>query len=231
MQQVMSERQTKFSSTFSPSGRWPLIIAGLAAGIAALSLVFIGSPAPREKLPAPPLSRETQARSVEAGVRVESTRMPRRVSVGGITPRPAAPLAPLPGIEATAAELEQRFRATRDLPAQLDLLDEIAGRNDDEAVRVIGRLFPSARHPELKETLIAKLADIDPEAAPEERFRILDSALRNQPRNVRSAAIDVLAQSDEPQALALLRRSAREDPDRPLREAAGEILRVVEEGK
>jgi HEAT repeats len=126
--------------------------------------------------------------------------------------------------EATVAELESRFRAEREPGARVEIITEIVGHNDASAVGAIARLFKSERTPSVKEALIAGLADIDPEAAPAERFTILAGAIRGQPRNVRTTAIDLLSQSDEPRDIALLAKAAVEDPDGEVRELAREIL-------
>jgi hypothetical protein len=135
---------------------------------------------------------------------------------------------PLVAPEATIEELESRFRKEADTAARLDLVTEIAGHNDAAAVTAISRLFKTERNSAVKETLIASLGDIDSEAAPGERLAILANAIRGQPRNVRSTALDVLGQSEEPHAIALVKKTAADDPDKDIREAARAILDAIE---
>ena len=144
------------------------------------------------------------------------------------------PVPPSPAKEAPAerprslAELERDFLALRDKDAQMDILAEIAGHNDTAAVQTLARLFPQGRNPEVKESLLARLADINADVAPAARIALLESALTGQPRNVRLTAIDALADSDDPRALAALRRAAQGDPDRLLREAAAAYADAVQ---
>jgi hypothetical protein len=129
--------------------------------------------------------------------------------------------------EASPRELEQRFLGTQEKDAQIDVVAEIAGHNNADAVQTLARVFRQARDPVVKETILSRLADIDPEVAPFERIDLLQGALFAQPRNVRLTALDVLAQSEDPRALLAVRRAAREDPDKLIREAAAAIAEAV----
>ena len=135
---------------------------------------------------------------------------------------------PSPERPRTLAELERDFLTQRDKDAQMDIVAEIAGHNDTAAVQALARLFPQGRNPQVKESLLARLADINEDIAPAARIALLESALTGQPRNVRLTAIDALADSDDPRAIAALRRAAQSDPDRLLREAAAAYAETVE---
>ncbi len=147
---------------------------------------------------------------------------------------PPVPAPPTPAAkpslerERSLPELERQFLVEREKDAQVDIVTEIAGHNDAAAVVTLARLFPKGRNPEVKEAVLARLADINAAAAPAARIALLESALSGQSRNVRLTAIDALADSDDPRALAALRRAALSDPDRLLREAAAAYAEVVE---
>jgi hypothetical protein len=130
--------------------------------------------------------------------------------------------------EPSAVELEQRFRATQRKDGQLELVAEIAGHNNADAVQTLGRIFREARDPAVKEAILSGLADIDPQVAPSDRIALLQGALFGQPRNVRLTALDVLGQCDDPRALFAVRRAAREDPDQLIREAAAAIAEALD---
>ena len=166
----------------------------------------------------------------EARAAVESTReVKREFEDPQRLPDPPSPAARLSAErERTLPELERQFLAEREKDAQVDIVTEIAGHNDAAAVLTLARLFPKGRNPEVKEAVLARLADINADAAPAARIALLESALAGQPRNVRLTAIDALADSDDPRALAALRRAAQSDPDRLLREAAAAYAEVVE---
>jgi len=133
--------------------------------------------------------------------------------------------------EPSPRELEQQFLATREKDAQIDLAAEIAAHNNADAVQTLGRVFRQARDSSVKESILAHLADIDPQAAPIDRIELLQGALFGQPRNVRLAALDVLGQCEDPRALLALRRAAREDPDKLIREAATAIADALDSAK
>ena len=124
------------------------------------------------------------------------------------------------------AFLEARFHTTNEKQDRIELAAEIAGRNDAEAVATLGRLFQLERHPEVKVALLANLNDIDHGTAPEARLRVLTAALRGQPRDVRTTALDSLAQLDDPQIEPLLRQAMASDPDREVRDIAAALYRV-----
>jgi hypothetical protein len=129
--------------------------------------------------------------------------------------------------ERSLADAEREFLASREKETQLEAVSEIAGHNDAAAVETLARIFPRSQDPEVKESVLARLADIDPAVAPETRIALLQGALFGQPRNVRLTALDVLGQSEDPRALIALQRAAREDPDKSIREAAAAIAEAV----
>jgi len=133
-------------------------------------------------------------------------------------PRPAKP-------EVTLAEVERRFLGTQNAEARADLASEVAGFNNAPAVEAISRLFQRERHPTVKAALLASLADIDAAQAAELRLQLLASALQGQPRDVRTTAIENLAQLESPQAMALIQNAVKHDPDSAVREVASELLR------
>jgi len=126
------------------------------------------------------------------------------------------------------AETEERFLASANKQTQLDTLAEIAAHNDASAVQSFARIFPRTHNPTVKEALLEKLGEIDPEASPTLRLSLLESALVGQPRNVRLVALDVLGNSDDPRAVNAIRRTAQSDPDQMLRELATEMLKVID---
>ncbi len=143
-------------------------------------------------------------------------------------PDPPAPSpAPAPTTnepETPLAHLEQRFHNSRDKEARIEVAAEIAGRSDAAAVAALGRLFQAERHPAVKVALLADLNDISHDTAPEQRLRMLTAALRGQPRDVRTTALDVLAQLDDPQVAPLLKQAMTSDPDHEVREIAAAIF-------
>jgi hypothetical protein len=125
--------------------------------------------------------------------------------------------------------LEQQFRAARTAEERVEIAREIASANDALAVAAIARLFPSERHPAVKIALLANLSDIEHETAIEARLSLLGSAVRGQPRNVRTAALDSLAQLDDSRIFPLLDRVATTDPDKEVREVAAALARARRE--
>lgn len=126
--------------------------------------------------------------------------------------------------------LIQKIRATSETGEKLDQIQDLAGRNTAEAVRGIQMLFGSERHPKIKAALLTGLGDMDPELAPAVRRQLLGDALKGEGREVRSTAIELLAEDDSPVASALLEQAMKSDPDRELREAAAEFHRVRSSG-
>jgi hypothetical protein len=204
---------------------WPVLAAGIAL-LGAMWWILKGEP-PKAS------DRETPSQpTASASAPVAETARPagRRpiVEKTTISREPPGPFRGIRSAERSLAELERALLLETNSDTQLDLIKEIAGRNDTEAVQSLARIFPQMRKAELKEAVLACLADIDPEAAPEVRLTLLEGALHGQARNVRFTAVDVLGHSDDPRARAALRRVAREDPDALIREAATAIMHAVE---
>ncbi len=140
---------------------------------------------------------------------------------------PSPPPAATP--EATVGQLELRYRGERETAARGEIVREIAGVNNADAVLALGRLFQNERNSVTRLAIITALGDVDTDAAPQARMATLTSALHGQPRDVRIAALDGLAQLDDPRALALLRRTGAEDADKQVRETAVALYRALTE--
>jgi hypothetical protein len=145
-----------------------------------------------------------------------------------VNPQIAVPLpvkAPV-AKELSVSELIQKIRITAETEERLDQVQDLAGRNTAEAVRGIQMLFGSERHPKVKAALLTALGDMDPALAPEARRQLLGAALKGEARDVRSTAIELLAEDDSPVAAALLEQAMKSDPDAELRDAAAEFHRA-----
>jgi hypothetical protein len=132
--------------------------------------------------------------------------------------------------EPTASALALEVRAAQSTASRIELIEQLAGLNTPEAVQWLRTLYPEQRLPQIKASLVSVLADIDESHAPEARLNLLAQALRGEPRNVRSAAVEVLGQSETPAATKLLREVKSSDPDYELREVAAEFLKDREDG-
>ena len=98
-----------------------------------------------------------------------------------------------------------------------------------EAVAVLGLLFQNERDEELKLEMLTTLEQMEVENV--SMMPIVAAALRpEQPQSVREAAIDVLADLDEPGALQML-QSLTTDPDPEVRAAAKDALQSVMESE
>ena len=98
-----------------------------------------------------------------------------------------------------------------------------------EAVAVLGLLFQNERDEELKLEMLATLEQMDVENA--SIMPIVAAAVRpEQPQSVREAAIDVLADLDEPGALQML-QSLTNDPNPEIRDAAKDALQSAMESE
>jgi hypothetical protein len=151
---------------------------------------------------------------------------PARVDASAGADAPAGadtPAGPLPPVSA----LEAQFRAAQGKEARIDLAGQIADWNDAGAIEALGRLFTFERHPEVKLALITDLNDIDPQSAPESRLALLSTALRDQPRNIRAAALDSLANIEDPRAESILKQAMSNDPDYELRQQAAALYRAL----
>ncbi len=121
-------------------------------------------------------------------------------------------------------ELESDYLRTRDAAERSDYARAIASLDDRDSLPTLARLFRAERDYQAREAIIAALGDSGTEADIPAKIALLTTALTNQPRPVRNAALDVLGQMDDPRSLALLRVTAERDPDRDVRDAATAIL-------
>jgi hypothetical protein len=201
-----------------------LLSAALAVMVAADWFLFSGAPAPRARSP-------TQAEPPRQGVAADSEASRSRgfaddVAVKTSPAQTDAPVEP----RAPVYALEAQFRAVQGKDERIDLAGQIANWNNASAIEALSRLFTFERHPDVKLALITDLNDIDSEAAPETRLGLLSSALRDQPRNVRAAALDSLAQIQDPRVEPILRQAMSDDPDQEMREQAAAIYRALYAG-
>jgi len=198
-----------------------LLLSALAAAAAADWFLFSGSTAPRAGVPikvAPP--RQSVAADPE-GSHSESFSAYSRFPPS--PDRAEGPVEPPPSISL----LEAQFRAAQGKEDRMDLARQIADLNDAGAIESIGRLFALERHPDIKLALITDLNDMDSEAAPAARLAILSSALGgDQPRNIRAAALDSLANIEDPRVEAILKQAMSGDPDHEVRDQAAAIYRA-----
>jgi len=150
---------------------------------------------------------------------------------------PAAPDRPLeqssPGaVEApaqTAELLRRKFLNTQDTNERIDIVHALGELESAEAVAVLGLLFQNERDEELKLEMLTTLEQMEVENV--SMMPIVAAALRpEQPQSVREAAIDVLADLDEPGALQML-QSLTTDPDPEVRAAAKDALQSVMESE
>jgi hypothetical protein len=141
------------------------------------------------------------------------------------TPSPEPPAPIVKEDDPSVRDLEARFRATKVLQEQTDILKQIAGFSDAAAVECLARLFHQQSHPAVKEALLAALGDIDPREAPDARLQLLATALHGEARNVRLAALDLLDELDDPRGAELIADAMEKDPDRQVRDVAAAMIR------
>ena len=143
------------------------------------------------------------------------------------SPPPVVDGAPPP---VSVVEMESEYRRTADPRERANAAVSVVSIGTAEAVAAAARLFHTERDPRAREALVAALADLPADEFLDVRLSIYTEALaRSQPRSLRTAALDALAALDDPRSLALLRRAAREDPDKELREAAAARAQAVAE--
>jgi hypothetical protein len=192
--------------------------AGLAAlGIALIAIlgavVWVQTRAPVSIIEPPaPLTASPES-SLPATAPGAATAAPERVPAEAERPTPLA-------------ELERTFVAAVAKEDRIELARKIATRNDAEAVSALGRLFQNETQPEVKVALLVNLKAIPASAGPDARMQILANALRGQSREVRTTALDSLAQLDDPRASGLILVAMRSDPDQEVREMAAALERA-----
>ena len=205
------------------SSHHPSHVTALAAGLAGLLVIGaaalwfesgeVNPPSP-ERAPAP--------------IRIAKPRPPiveRPITI----PQPAAPLAPAAVVEpVTVATLKKEYLAARKSEDRADIARMIAGEAMPESFKTIVYLFGIERVPEVKEALLAGLGDMDKDEAVAEKITFLTSAMKGQPRSVRSTALDVLALLDTPESRALVRKAATHDPDQEIRNTAAALAKALE---
>ena len=129
----------------------------------------------------------------------------------------------------TAELLRRKFLNTQDTNERLDIVHALGELDSAEAVAVLGLLFQNERDEELKLEMLTTLEQMEVENV--SMMPIVAAALRpEQPQSVREAAIDVLADLDEPGALQML-QSLTTDPDPEVRAAAKDALQSVMESE
>ena len=129
----------------------------------------------------------------------------------------------------TAELLRRKFLNAQDTNERVDIVHTIGDLDSAEAVAVLGLLFQNERDEELKLEMLATVEQMDVENA--SIMPIVAAALRpEQPQSVREAAIDVLADLDEPGALQML-QSLTTDPNPEIRAAAKDALQSVMESE
>ncbi len=140
------------------------------------------------------------------------------------TPAPPLPTPALPQRVVRTSELVTEYLLIENVSERGDLARSIASMDDAESLRELTTLFRRARHPAEREALIAALADTDFTTELDGKLALLTTALGSQPRNVRDAALGVVAQIEDPRAIALIKKVAASDPNHEVREAAKALL-------
>lgn len=171
----------------------------------------LGTTSPAEAVVAPP---EVAAPSPHVSPIVEARE-----------PTPEAAPAPLPPPRTIrTSELVAEYLQIEEVTERGDLARSIASMDDAESLREITALFRKARHPAEREALIAALGDTDFTKELDGKLALLTTALSGHPRNVRDAALGVVAQIEDPRAVALIKKVAQSDPDHEVREAAKALI-------
>ena len=129
----------------------------------------------------------------------------------------------------TAELLRRKFLNAQDTNERIDIVHTLGDLESAEAAAVLGLLFQNERDEELKLEMLATLEQMDVENA--SIMPIVAGAVRpEQPQSVREAAIDVLADLDEPGALQML-QSLTNDPNPEIRDAAKDALQSAMESE
>ena len=124
-----------------------------------------------------------------------------------------------------ARDFEEEFLRAREPEAWENSAQQLASLEAPEGIQALNRLFTRAQNYRQRVALIGALADSHSDATLATKLAILQTAMAPaQARQVRSAALDVALQLDDPRALALIRRAAKEDPDSQIRELARTAL-------
>ena len=198
----------------------PLAVAALACVAGSVEYLTVESSSANSGV-APP---HQQTRATPAAEPVRSVERPS-AAVPADSPASAPELASTnTAPEVSLRDLEGAYRTARDLEQRIEVVGEIAARNDLDAARCLARLFTRESHPDLKVAILGNLHDFDAAGKGDVRFEVITAAVHKQPRNVRIAALELLDPAEEPRAEAMLRKAMSQDPDHEVRETAAALL-------
>jgi hypothetical protein len=148
-----------------------------------------------------------------------------------VRPLPEAPVPSLlppvqrPPRAATAQEIEAEYAQAPDTESRAEAARNLASLDTAASLQTLSRLFAAARAYPDRTAIVGALADSHSEDTLDAKLAILRAALaQGQVRQVRSVAVDVAAQIDDPRAIDLLRQAAKLDPDSQIRELARAAL-------
>ena len=160
------------------------------------------------------------------------------------TSPPTARVAPGPGPGATTnrppgaaalaesvspEQLEVNYLQAPDVPAKIDILDDLGDAEPGAAVAVLSRLFFYERDHALQEEILNQLVYIN--GAEAAKIELLSDAVKtNQAASVRYAAIEVMVEGGDPSAVVVL-QPVLHDPDPGLRDAAADAIEELKSGK
>jgi HEAT repeat protein len=134
---------------------------------------------------------------------------------------------PPPVRAATAQEILAEFGRASDPESRAEVARNLASLDTVESIEMLARLFATARAYPDRVSIVGALSDSQSDITVEARLAILRSALApGQVRQVRSVALDVAAQIEDPRAVDILRQAAKNDPDSQIRELAKAALSV-----
>lgn len=146
---------------------------------------------------------------------------PEQVPAIPSSPDPVAPIEPVEPL----ASLAQRYFGSADPESRVELIGQIADRQDAAAVGVLGWLFRTERDTDLKLSLLA--AVMMQEDYPAEQAAVFAGGLWTaQPQSVRAMAVEGLAALRTPAAIHLL-HGLRFDADQEIRDAVAEALSPI----
>ena len=146
---------------------------------------------------------------------------------GVATNHPAAVADPV--VSGTAEQLEVNYLQAQDVPAKMQVLDDLSDAEPSAAVAVLSRLFFFEREPTLREEILNQLVYID--GAEAAKIELLTEAVKtNQIASVRYAAVQVMVDDNDPSAVRVL-QSLLNDPDSGLRDAATDAIDELKQAK
>lgn len=155
---------------------------------------------------------------------------PRSPSSEPLRPLPEAAPPPPPPVQrppraVIAREIEADYAEAPDAESRAEAARNLASLDTAESIQILARLFASARAYPDRVAIVGALADSHSEDNLDAKLAILRTALaKGQIRQVRSSAVDVAAQLDDPRAIDLLRQAAKLDSDSQIRELARAAL-------